>query len=699
MFICMAYCEGETLKKKLEGGLLPVEESLDIAIGAAQGLAKAHSRGMVHRDVKPANLMVTNDGVVKVVDFGLAKLAGRTKLTKTGTTMGTINYMSPEQARGKDIDVRSDIFSMGSVLYEMLTDRKAFVADHDAAVLYRIAHDDPLPLGHHNPALPPELQDIVDRALRKEPDERYQKMDDLIADLKSVKIDPPAEVPQKVSGRMRALGLAAVVGLAILITVAVFISKTPTIQSIAVLPLENLTGDPEQEYFVDGMTDALISDLAKISSLRVISRTSIMQYKSERKPPLPVIARELAVDAVIEGSVVRDGDHVRIRIKLIDAPADKQLWGDTFDSNIQDIIRLQSEVASWITEKIKVRLSPQEKTGIKTVGEIDHTAYDHLLRGQYHWNTFTPQGWEKALEHFHKAIGIQPTYVQAYTALANSYMILGLLGGKPPKSVSPAAEQALDKALAINPNLPEVHASLAGFSLFYDWDWSNAEREFQRAISLASGDAEVYHWYGFLLTITGQHEKAIETGRRATELDPLSGVVRTALGWKYYYAGQYDKAIDQFYQAMEIDTVFKDAQGGLGRASGDNYINGAIGRALEQKGMYQEAIAQTNIALAGDKRNPVHLSALAHCLAVSGKKDEAQSILDPILEASQQRFVPAYYIAVIYAGLGDKDNAFRWLEKAYDDRVAQVIYANVDPRLDVLRADPRFAQLIKRLRL
>ncbi len=516
---------------------------------------------------------------------------------------------------------------------------------------------------------------------------------------------PPPEVPfivapAPMAGRPRrwplALGLVAVPALVVL-GVAVglnvggwrerlFGTGAPRIESIAVLPLENLSRDPEQDYFADGMTEALISDLAQIRALRVISRTSVMQYKGARKP-LPEIARELNVDAVVEGSVQRAGDRVRITAQLIHAPTDKHLWAQSYERDLRDVLALQGEVAQEIAREIKIAVTPAEATRLAKARRANPEAHEAYLKGRYYWNKKSEQGLNKGIEFFQQAIDLDPAYAPAYAGLADAYNTLANRGYISPKDGWPKARAAARRALALDDSLGEAHASLAFGAFYYDWDWAGAETECRRAVELNPNYATVHHWYSHYLIAMGREAESLAESQRALELDPLDLSIVIHLGWHYYMVRRYDPTLRQLQAALEMDPNFPLA-----------HIH--LGFYYEQTGKFDQAIAafQKAINLAPGSTEP--LAGLGHAYAVAGRRADARKVLEQLQEFSKQRYVSAFDIAVIYAGLGDKEQAFAWLDKAYEEHASGfsgLVYLAVEPRLDPLRADPRFQALLRRM--
>jgi TolB-like protein/DNA-binding winged helix-turn-helix (wHTH) protein/Tfp pilus assembly protein PilF len=460
---------------------------------------------------------------------------------------------------------------------------------------------------------------------------------------------------------------------------------TGTFRSIAVLPLENLSGDPSQEYFADGMTDELITNLAKISSLRIISRTSIMQYKNVRKP-LPEIARELNVDAIVEGTVTRSGNRLRITAQLIDALNEGHLWAENYDRELGDAVTLQNQVARAIAEEVRAKLTPAERQQLAVRRSVSPVAYELNLKGGYFLAKLNQESVDRAMDYFKQAIDHDPTYAAPYSGLAVCYLLLGTtdLGVRPPIEVAPKARAAALKALQLDPFLADAHSSVAYLNLIYDWDWIGAETEFKRALELNPGSSNGHHLYAHFLISSGRPDQALAESRRALELDPLNPIINLHLGWHYLYTGRYDQAIDQLAKTLELDTNYVPA-------------HWYRGLAYEQNKMYPEALHEmvrakelfpNNVALQGD---------IGHVYAVSGNSAEAQKIVAHLKQESEQRYVNSFEIALVYVGLGDNDQGIEWLNKAFGERSDQMIYLNADPRLDPIRSDPRFAELVRRV--
>ncbi|MBZ5564385.1 MAG: tetratricopeptide repeat protein, partial [Acidobacteriia bacterium] len=457
----------------------------------------------------------------------------------------------------------------------------------------------------------------------------------------------------------------------------------PKIESLAVLPLENLSRDPEQEYFADGMTEELIANLGKVGALRVISRQSVMRYKRSEKP-LPEIARELNVDAVVEGAVARSGGRVRITAQLIQANPEKNLWAETYERDLRDVLALQGEVARAIVQEIRVKLTPQEQVHLATTRPLNPEAHEAYLMGRYFWNKRTEEGFSKSIECFQRAIQKEPDYALAYAGLADSYVVLGSFGFRSPQEVMPKGKAAALKALAIDETLAEAHASLAMLKIDYEYDWLEAEREFQRAIELNPGYASAHQWYSQYLMARGRTAESLAENQRALDLDPLSPIMNSIYGWHLYFAGHDDEAIAQLRKTLEVNPDFPPA-----------YFY--LGLPYEHKGIYKEAIAKFEKALQLSGGGPIYVSALGHALGVAGRRTAAQRYLVVLEDLSRRSYVSPYDFAVVHAGLDHKDLVIAWLGKAYEDHSFRLIYLKVDPMFDPLRSDPRFQDLLRRM--
>jgi serine/threonine-protein kinase len=741
-YMVTEYVEGETLRQRTaEREPLTFSRALDIAVQVASALAAAHAAGIAHRDIKPENLMVRPDGLVKVLDFGLAKLTERGSTfnssaptaaqvnTDRGMIIGTARYMSPEQARGQEVDARTDIFSLGVVLYELTTGHLPFEGSTPMDVLASILNQEPPPLALYSPAAPVELQRIVSKALRKERDERYQVVKDLLLDLKSLKQQLEVELAQEIptakesevtsgqevvqSGsseasetgdvarttssaeylvssikRNKRAALLVMVTLVIALAGVAYLSlgRKPTIDSIAVLPFVNAGADPESEYLSDGIAESLINSLSQLPRLRVVPRSTVFRYKGQNLDPQE-IGRKLGVRAVLTGRVLQRGEILNIQMELIDVTEVAQLWGEQYNRKLTDILAVQEDIAREITEKLRLRLSRGEQQQLTKRYTENTEAYQLYLKGRHYWNRRTTESLNKGIEYFQQAIDKDPTYALAYAGLADSYSLLGSsIGGLSPRETFPKAKAAALKALERDDTLAEAHAALALVSLRYDWDWPATEREIKRALDLNPNYSTTYQWYSDYLVTMGRSDEAIAAIKRAQELDPLSLIINSIVGMRFYHAHQYDQAIEQSQQALELDPNFAQTHYFLGM----NY---------EQKTRYEEAIAALKKAITLSPGNLSYVSALGHAYAVSDHRREAMKILVELQELSQQRYVSPHEMAILYAGLGEDDKAFDWLYKAYADRSWRLTFLNVEPRFDRLRHDSRFADLVSRVGL
>lgn len=706
-FIVMQYVEGETLAKRIAQKPLELPEVLDTAMQLADAIAEAHSRGIIHRDIKPQNIMITARGQAKVLDFGLAKVVRevdsatgeaqtRSLLTDPGMIIGTVPYMSPEQLRGEPVDERSDLFSFGAVLYEMVTGRKPFEAESAVGTISAILTREPPPLARYAHDVPSELQRILHKALEKDREERYQSARDLFIDLKNLKLDTesltrvivtdPVVGRPRSNARQRTLVMVALVAVALLGIGAYLFAFRPglidrPIDSVAVLPLANDSGDGNAEYLSDGITENIINRLSQLPQLRVMARTTVFRYKGLEVDP-QTVGRDLNVRAVVTGRVRRVGDSLDIQAELVDVSNGSQLWGQKYNRKLVDILAVQDEIASQISEKLRLKLGDQDKARLAKRYTDNPRAYELYLKGRYHLTKWTEQDFTKGLEYLKQAIAVEPRYALAYSGLAEAYSISPLTS---PRESLRDAKQAANTALEIDETLAEAHASLAVVEMYFDWDWSGAEREFKRALELNPANTSAHQWYAWYLGLMGHHDESIAELKRAERLDPMSPNIEGALGTSFFWARKYDRAIEHYQKALDLDPSL-------------TIMRLFMAEAYEQMGRFQEALAECQQVSLTDK-SPTTMAELARAYAMFGRRDEAQKILGELKEVSRQRYFPSYAVATIYTGLGDKERALEWLEKAYEERCGWMAFLRVDPALDSLRSEGRFKDLLRRVGL
>ncbi len=692
-FLVAELVPGESLDRLLKSGPLTGSEVIRIGEQLADALDAAHRQGVVHRDLKPANLRITPEGRLKILDFGVAKRVQPAdeatfsqSLLEAGPTAGTLPYMSPEQLRGESVDARTDIWSAGVVLYELATGRRPFTGNTDMAVADQILHAPAPSLQAIQPKASPALAAIIACCLEKDPAKRYQSMKDVLADLRRAQT-PGATVGAAPRGfRRSALLAVAAAVLIVVVALQAYLYRrahmragVPHIESVAVLPLQNFSGDPQQEYFVDGITDELITQLAQDTKLRVISRSSVMQYKKTNKT-IPQIAKELQVDAVLEGSAERVGDRVRIQAQLIYGPEDRHLWAQQYDRQISDVLALQDEVSRAISREVGGQLSGVAVAKNTPPAKVDPRAYEAYLRGR------SAESISKAIGYFDQAISLQPDFAPAYAGKANVLFFAGFFGVQPPNQVFPKMEQAAQKAVELDPDLAEAHEQLALAKLQYDWDFATAEREFRRALELNPSSADVHHMYAHYLLAMGRVDESVKETRLSARLDPAGESFLACLGWHEISGRHYDAALTDSRRVLPL-------------AGDDFWVHLAMGWALEQQKRYTDATAELQQADKLSDGASIAEASLAHVLAVSGKRAEAQAILTKMQTKARTTYIPAYDFAVLYVGLGDKQSAFAWLQKASVERSGFLVYINWDPRFDALRSDARFTAILKQIGL
>jgi len=710
-FLVMELVEGERLSSHISGHAVAEKEVASLGSQIAEALEEAHQHGVVHRDLKPANIQVTPKGQVKVLDFGLARvLRGpderemTASLTATPAAAGTLPYMAPEQLQGEEADARSDIYSFGAVLYEMATGQRPFQDPLPTRLTNAILHEPPVAPRARNERVSLELERIILKCLEKDPSRRYQSAVDVRVDLRRL-ADPSSlsaapqtaaqPVPLHPTSRVRFLagGAALAVLLVAVLSVALNLgglrdrftdrSTSARIASLAVLPLDNLSHDPAQDFFADGMTEELTANLAQIGSLRVISRTSVMQYKGTRKT-VPEIGRELHVDALIEGSVLRAGQRVRITAQLIRAAADERhLWAKSYEGDLSDVLALQSSVAREIAGEIKAALTPQDRARLSSSRKVDPEAYEAYLRGRHAWDQSNGDELRKSIGYYNQALAKDPNYALAYAGLADSYTMLSDYY-LPPREVMPKATEAANKAIELDDSLAQAHNALALTHFIYDWDWPGAEREFKRAIELNPSFADAHHLYGqFLFAMRRPAEGAAEI-KRAEQLAPFSGQVYVSACNSFWLNRQYDESVAQ-------------CRAGLGIDPRNAYLHIQLGLALASQRQFEEAIREGETARKLDESRVIQ-GFLGTIYAQAGRKLEAKKIKDTLQANLGSQYVCPYEIGTISLLLGSKDEIFGWLEKAIEVRSACIPYLWTDPRLDSIHSDPRYRDLVHRLK-
>jgi len=694
-YLVTEYLEGGTLRDWATAEKRTWRQVVEMLVGVADGLATAHTAGILHRDIKPGNILIHGSGYAKLADFGLAKMAGapviggesnRTLtegLTKPGAVVGTIAYMSPEQASGKPLDARSDIFSFGVVLYEALAGRRPFAGATDLEVLQTIIHGTAQPLGE---GIPLVLRRVVHKALDKNPAERYQSMQEMVTDLRRV-IRESADVPAAFLTNLTRRSILAAAGAALAIPIAVLAvyqwrtAVPEKLQSIAVLPLENLSGDPAQEFFSDGITEELISELAQISSLHVISRTSVMRYKGGARKGLPEIARELKVDAIIEGAVTRAGAKVRITAQLIRARDDRHLWSQRYERDLTNILTLQAEVARAIALEMRASLRPEESNRLRQSRRVDPESYQAFLQGNYflHQNI---RGVQKSIEWFRRSIELDPANADAHAGLAHALVYAAIYEFRPPAQAYAEARAAAEKALQFDPSNAGAHNVLADVKKSLDWDLAGAEEEHHRALQLNPNHLLTRLWLADTFSRLERHDEAFAESDRALGLDPVSALSHNNRSMLLYRARRYDEALEEARIALELDP---------------SHVNALWWQGLAYAGKrdFQRSVSTLQKGFELTKA-PMFLASLGYAQALAADRDKAKNAIRELL--IEKRYVSAVNIATVYAGLGDASATFEWLEKAYaarDGRVQQLVW----PIFDQFRQDPRYQELKDRVGL
>ena len=661
-FLVMEYVAGGTLESRVAAGPLPVDDVLTLGAAIAEALDNAHRHGFLHRDLKPANVALTADGHPKILDFGIALLLSgdraADRMTRTGMIVGSLPYMSPEQLLGESGDARTDVYALGVMLFEMVTGQRPFSMERPEELMFAIISNAARPVRSLRPDAPDALDRLIAECLRKDPAHR------------------PASAAQ-VSEALRGIRDGVPTG-------ALPLPPRDMIRAIAVLPLRNVSKDPAQEYFADGMTESLISDLARLKALRVISRTSIMRYKGVEKS-LPEIARELNVDAVLEGSALLVGSRVRVSIQLVSARTDETLWADRYDRELEDVLGMQSELAETVAREIAIQLSPTEATKLANRAAVNPEAHLEFLKSRHSFFAGSPGALEVGLRHARRALELDPTSALAWTALADCHIFRAIRGMAPPAEAAAAATAAANRALELDPSLADAHVSI-GTILSHTGDLAGGLRALQKAVELNPGLASAHNLLGRALYSYERHAEALAAMSKSMSLDPLSMMIYTGVGDAYYFAREYEKSVFHFRMSIELDPRFDGAHTGLARSLE------ALGRFDEARAEYEEG-RRVSGGIAGPSFG------LGHLEAAAGNEREARRILAELTEARSTRVVSAWEIASMHASLGDVDDAFRWLDVAAKERASGLILLRVHPRLDPIRKDPRYRPLVRQLGL
>jgi len=632
-FIAMAYVDGQSLKDRLEGGPLEIDQVLDTAGQIAEGLNEAHEKGIIHRDIKPSNIMLTTKGLVKIMDFGLAKLSGVTRVTKTGSTIGTMAYMSPEQARGEEMGRSTDIWSFGVVLYEMLTGRLPFQGEYEAAVLYSILNRELDSVSTLRPDTPRNLQRIIEKSLKKEPADRYLSMADVIEELKLTSSQKPEPQTQE--------------------------------KSIAVLAFTNMSADPEQDFFCDGISEEIINALTQVRNLKVIARTSAFSFKG-KNVDVREIGKKLGVEHLLEGSVRKAGDRLRITAQLVKASDGSHIWSQRYDRNMEDVFEIQDEIALAIVENLKIKLFGNERDLIVKRYTENLEAYNLYLKGCYLFQKWTVEGFEKAIDSFQQAIKLDPNYALAYAGMAEVYFFYAFFGNYPPTESTPKAIKYLKSALELDETLAEAHATLGYINALYDWNIVVAATEFKRAIDLNPNASMIQVRYSNYLLVDGQYEHAINAAKHASKLDPLSSSLNTWVGEMIWMAGQTDEAIEHLQNTIALEP-------------GWYFSHLLLGMVYMGKSMIEEAMPELELAFELSGELPIavwHLSASYYRI---GRKTEADRLFNSLKDKAKQEYIPPLFFSILHRARGEKDPAFEWLAKACEDRDIFLTYCLVWP--------------------
>ena len=724
-FIVMQYIEGETLAEKMERKPLGLSTALAIAQQAAEGLAEAHAHGIVHRDIKPQNMMITPRGQLKILDFGLAKqmrssvpvdndAPTATLLSTPGLVVGTMPYMSPEQVQGEPLDAASDIFSLGVTLYEMLAGKHPFKDKSAAVTMSRILLGEPIPTPQFQTQVSPELQTLLSKMLRKDKAARYQTAQDFLTDLRQLPAKLSAYDTQANASRTKEVSaitstekvadsflskaqrnkwalLASALALILLVVAISWWLATEHSDSLAILPFTYASSDPQlmanpdREYISDGMTESIINNLSQLTNLKVIARSSVFRYKG-KDLDVQAIGRGLNVRTVLVGHIKQEGDELRITVELMDVQGNRSIWGDTYQRKTADIQTVQKEIARNVSEKLRLKLTGADQTQLAKTYTESGEAYEAYLKGRYHWNKRTDEGFKQATNFFQEAIVKDPSYALAYTGLADCYTLRSDYGFLAPKEGYALAKGAVTLALKYDDSLAEAHTSLASIKAVTDWDWQGAENEYRRAIELNPKYPTAHHWYAAQLLLQGRLDQALQEIKKAQQLDPLSLGINKDFAVILLYARDYDKALEQCRKTLEIEPHF----GGM-----STYI----AQIYELKQKYPEATAELEKAHAAAPEDGEITYALGQAYALMGRKDEALKISNELNQPAKQNVYLPTEAAYLYALLGEKEQAVAILQKAADNHYMPVAEVKMDPRFDELRKDARVGEILQKIGL
>lgn len=652
-FIAMEFIDGQSLRERISAGPMPTREVIKLALQISDGLQLAHKKGITHRDIKSDNIIIADEGVAKILDFGVARMPEQSSDAYSPTMYGSIAYMSPEQLRGEQVNHATDIWSLGVVLYEMVTGRLPFAGEYEQMIAYSIGNERHRAVSTLRNDVPSSLEKLIDRCLEKQSSARFESVGEIIEELHRVEhamLHPQRKEIEK---------------------------------SIAVLPFADVSADDENKYFSDGLTEEIITNLSKLRKLKVVSLASVMQYDRKEKT-LRQAAVELGVYYLLEGSVRKHGGDLKISAQLTDATHDAYLWAETYRGSLDDVFDIQEKVAARIVRALKLRLTADERKTLKKRPTENTEAYQLYLQGRFFWNKRSAEGLRTAIKYFEQAIEKDSRYALAWAGIADSYSLLGEYGGIPRREVYPKAEAAANKALAIDKRLAEVHTSLASLLMLSKWDWKKSEKEFKLAIKLNPQYATAYHWYSQWFLSMGRLDEAFTTIARAAELDPISQAIIKDKALVLYCSRRYDEAIEVAKRAIELDPQYASS-------------HRILSLCYQAKQMFNEARAEHERWAALTKNHLETKVALAQLLAVSGNHDEARRIVEEVEAEKIQTDNVNRGLALVYAALGENDNAFHWLGKSHERREESLLNLNVDPKVDRLRADPRFAAMLKKI--